>query len=229
MAFTYYKAPIIHVSTSELKFIRLKNSSVSDHTYILDIFLQIAWPLKTPTPGWSGVWQMISRGSYPGRTSVVFLPMIDLIPSDPSCIFSTMLFVSDQALQHKKTAILTFDQPMYWKAYGIKVKEQPNSHLKKMVLRLGCFYMCMSSLGSIGHIMFGSGLQETFELIYAKNAVPHFLSGKAVSRASRAHMLLETALFTLIQSKSVDTSQEEQPSQGLTTISDETDLSDMSF
>lgn len=52
---TYYKAPIIHVSTSELKFIRLEDSSVSDHTYILDIFFQIAWPLKTPTPRWSGV------------------------------------------------------------------------------------------------------------------------------------------------------------------------------
>lgn len=77
--------------------------------------------------------------------------------------------------------------------------------------------------------MFGSSLQETFELIFAKNAVPHILSGKAVSRASRAHMPLETALFTLIQSKSVDTSQEEQPSQRLTTVSDETDLSDMSF
>lgn len=42
-------------------------------------------------------------------------------------------------------------------------------------------------------------------------------------------MLLETALFTLIQSKSVDTSQEEQPSQGLTRVSDETNLSNMSF
>lgn len=48
---------------------------------------------------------------------MVFLPMIDLSPSDPSCIFSTVLYVSDQALQHKKTAaILTFDQPLYWKA-----------------------------------------------------------------------------------------------------------------
>lgn len=75
--------------------------------------------------------------------------------------------------------------------------------------------------------MFGSGLQGTFELIYAKNAVPHILNCKAVSRASIVHMLLETALFTLIQSKSVDTSQEEKPSQGLTTISDATDVSDM--
>lgn len=50
---TYYKASNIHVSTSELKFIRLDDPSVSDHAYILDIFLQIAWPLKTPTPGCS--------------------------------------------------------------------------------------------------------------------------------------------------------------------------------
>lgn len=91
---------------------------------------------------------------------MVFLPMIDLSPSDPSCIFSTMLFVSDQALQHKKTAILTFDQPLYWKAYEIKAEEQPNSDLKKMALRLGGFHMCMSFLGSIGHIMFGSGLKR---------------------------------------------------------------------
>lgn len=42
---------------------------------------------------------------------MVFLPMIDFSPSDPSRIFSTMLFVSDQGLQHKKTAIPTFDQP----------------------------------------------------------------------------------------------------------------------
>lgn len=72
---------------------------------------------------------------------MVFLPMIDLSPSDPSCIFSTMLYVSDQALQHKKTAILTFDQPLYWKAYEIKAKKQANSDLKKMVLRLGGFHL----------------------------------------------------------------------------------------
>lgn len=129
----------------------------------------------------------------------------------------------------QENSYTSFDQPLYWKACEIKAKEQPNSDLKKMVLRLERFHMCISFLGSIGHIMFRSGLQNTCELIYAKNAVPHNLSGKAVSRASRTHMLLETALSTLIQSKSVDTSQKEQPSQGLTTISDETDLSDISL
>ena len=38
----------------------------------------------------------------------------------------------------------------------------------------------MSFLGSIGHIMKGSRMQEVLELIYADNTVSHMLSGKAV-------------------------------------------------
>ena len=41
----------------------------------------------------------------------------------------------------------------------------------------------MSFLGCIGHLMVGSVLQELLELVYAKNAVIHMLSGKALSRA----------------------------------------------
>ncbi len=39
----------------------------------------------------------------------------------------------------------------------------------------------MSFLGSIGHLMAASGLQEVLELIYAPNAVIHMLSGKAIA------------------------------------------------
>ena len=43
----------------------------------------------------------------------------------------------------------------------------------------------MSFLGSIDHLMAGSGLQELLETVYAGNGVKHMLSGKAVSRAIR--------------------------------------------
>lgn len=46
----------------------------------------------------------------------------------------------------------------------------------------------------IGRIMSGSGLREILELIYAPNAASHMSSGKAVSRAVRAMMHLETAM-----------------------------------
>ena len=46
--------------------------------------------------------------------------------------------------------------------------------------------MEMSFLGSIGHIMAGSGIKELFEMIYASQAVEQIMSRKAISRAVRA-------------------------------------------
>lgn len=56
--------------------------------------------------------------------------------------------------------------------------------------------MEMSFLGSIDHIMTGSGLQGVLEVVYASNTVGHMLSGKAVSRAVRGHLLVDAALNT---------------------------------
>ncbi|VDI39229.1 Hypothetical predicted protein [Mytilus galloprovincialis] len=118
-----------------------------------------------------------------------------------SCIYSTLLFVSNQAHRYNRTPVLTFDQPLYWKALTIIQNEHPNSQLKSVVLRLGAFHTEMSFLGCIGHIMRSSGLQEILELIYAPNAVTHMLSGKAVARAIRGHMLVDTAIHSLLVSK----------------------------
>ena len=65
-----------------------------------------------------------------------------------------------------------------------------------MVLRLGGFHAEMSFLGAIGHLMGGSGLQQVFVTIYA--SVEHILSGKAISRAVRAHLLVDAVLNGLV-------------------------------
>ena len=57
----------------------------------------------------------------------------------------------------------------------------------------------MSFYGSIGTIMAGSGIDKLFENIYGQNAVKHMLSGKAVARANRAHILTESALLIKLQ------------------------------
>ena len=56
----------------------------------------------------------------------------------------------------------------------------------------------MSFLGSIGHLMTGSGLQEFLEVVYASNSVSHMLGGKAISRAVRGHFLVDAALNTML-------------------------------
>lgn len=109
---------------------------------------------------------------------------------DASCILSTMHFVCNQAVKYKMVPVLTFDQPLYWKAMEIILSEGNNSRVKGSVLRSGGFHTYMSFLGAIGHLMQGSGLASIFDLIYAEATVPYMLCGKEVSRATRAHLIL---------------------------------------
>ena len=46
--------------------------------------------------------------------------------------------------------------------------------------------------------MVGRGLQELLEVIFARNTVAHILSGKAVARAIRGHLLLDSVLHTIL-------------------------------
>ena len=105
--------------------------------------------------------------------------MIDVDPTDMTCIYSTLSFISDQASRYEYTPIITFDQPLWWKSLKIVSNELQDSKLKSIILRLGGLQVEMSFLGCIGHITAGSGIEEVLELVYAKNAVPHILSGKA--------------------------------------------------
>ena len=76
--------------------------------------------------------------------------MIDLDPSDPSCIFSTLKFVSLQAAKHGVTPIVTFDQPLYWKALTIIRAQSSGTYMKNIILRLGGLHIQMNFMGSIG-------------------------------------------------------------------------------
>jgi hypothetical protein len=72
-------------------------------------------------PGWSDLMEMVCTGSNPGLSNITFLPMIDLNHSDMSCVYSTLKFVSKEASHHNRTPVITFDQPLYWKALIIMI------------------------------------------------------------------------------------------------------------
>ena len=181
-------------SFTSMKFEKLQELRKINTTWKLDILMKIMWPLKSPMAGWSGLMQMVCTGNNPGLSNVTFLPMIDLNPSDMSCVYSTLKFVSKEASRYNRTPVITFDQPLYWKALMITCGEE----CKNVVVRLGAFHTEMSFLGSIGSLMSGTGLKELLELVYAPNTVTHMLSGKAVSRSVRGFMLVDTALHCLI-------------------------------
>ena len=56
----------------------------------------------------------------------------------------------------------------------------------------------MSFLGSLRTLMKGSGLEDLFAEMYGENSITHMISGKAIARATRAHILAESALISLL-------------------------------
>lgn len=97
--------------------------------------------------------------------------MIDLTPSSPTCVRSTLEYLCDIAQKHGVTPIVTFDQQLYWIALMV-IEDQPmSSRLRRIVLILGGFHTEMSLLGAIGSIMDGSGLKEMMTQVFAKGSV----------------------------------------------------------
>ena len=204
------RIPILHYNgpredPQKLVYRDLENLKVKDRTANLDLLWKLTLPLlRSPRPGWSGTMQNVCLGAHPGKSSIVFLPMIDMDPGDLTCINSTLTFIAEQASRYGVTPIVTFDQPLWWKALTLIQDEPRGSKLKSIVLRLGGLHMEMSFLGCIGYLMSGSGIEDLLELVYAKNAITHMLSGKAIARAVRGHFLVDAALNALLVCNTFD-------------------------
>ena len=176
------------------------------YTLPSELFSNLLWhsggifsKATSPRSNWSGFMQHVfsdEQKPTPAKSEVLLLPIIDLNPSDESCIYSTLTYIQSQAEQlHIPTPCITFDQPLWLKATEIIKAKSMN-----MVCRLGGFHTMMSFMGSIGSMMKGSGLEEALETVYGPNAVTHMMSGKAVSRAF-AWTLLGRGCVSLIGCK----------------------------
>ena len=109
-----------------------------------------------------------------------------------------LLFASAECAKRNQTCIVTFDQPLYLKSSEIVAAADKNSPLSSIVVRLGGFHFLMSFLGCIGQNMEGSGLEQLWETVYAKNTLPHLITGHAYARSLRAHILTLIALYSII-------------------------------
>lgn len=171
-----------------------------------DILWQYSMKFKDPIPHWGGYMQILHNNdpvNHSGKAQITFLPIIDMNPSDMSCIYSTLNFVSRIAHSLKKPTIITFDQPLFWKASKI-IHSSDNTMINDIVLTLGTFHTVMNLLGALGTIMQNSGLDNILGTIYTENSVIHMLRGKAVSRALRGHFLVDLCLSFLLAEKITD-------------------------
>ena len=114
--------------------------SVTDKTEDFDYLWKIARPF-TQDPEFSLFMSAATnQQDHAGVSGITFLPMIDLNPTDMTCILSTLHFVKDLAAKREVTPVLTFDQPLYWKAQAI-LSQTDDRLLQNIVLRLGGFHL----------------------------------------------------------------------------------------
>lgn len=86
-------------------------------------------------------------------------------------------FIIINTTQHSViiTLFVTFDQPLYSKAYDIIANA--NLFEKSLVARLAQFHMLMFFFGCIGYIMGGSSIKEALSTIYAEKTVELVYTG----------------------------------------------------
>ena len=70
---------------------------------------------------------------HPGQLSIAFLPMTDLYSGDKTCILSMLDIVCDLTNKHQVPSIITFDQPLCWKAAEIIMDAPKSNHFESIV------------------------------------------------------------------------------------------------
>ncbi|XP_043501617.1 uncharacterized protein LOC122523810 [Polistes fuscatus] len=132
---------------------------------------------------WRGFMEVLTTDNTNDVSKVVCLPLINQPSSNMSTINTALRTALVETRRiNQKMCFETFDQPLYYKACAIVAASQ--DILKNVVVRL-----LMSYLGSIGHIMNGSGLEDIWAVTYAPASVKKMLTGHAYARAMRAHIL----------------------------------------
>ena len=82
---------------TEVTYQKLVTMEAQYPTADLDLIWKTVILFVPSRPAWSGMMQFVQHGNHLGKSSFVFLPIIDMKHSDA-------------------TPIITFDQPFWWKA-----------------------------------------------------------------------------------------------------------------
>lgn len=195
-------------SGASLQSVKVKQIEVPNeahHPELFDTLWLVAKHEKIPLPEWKGYLTSITTGDFSEKTRVITLPFINAPPSDYETIYTSLHYANELiGATHKgvegspQRVIITFDQPLYWKAREIVAAAPSESPISKCVIRLGGFHLLMSYLGCIGYLMAGSGLKELLSTVFAQLSVDKMLQGHAFARAVRGHLIVSTALATKI-------------------------------
>ena len=160
-------------------------------------------------PEYNGYNTMVTRRqgvSMQPKTKAVYLPLIDMTPSDPDTIM-TALHEAKRLTKERgqKNVIFTSDQQLY--KVAVEVQWAYPREFSDVINRLGGMHTLMSFAGTVGTLMQGSGLSEILESTFA--GVTKMLSGKKFPQNIRAiRLVLEELLRSTMSDGSISTMEE---------------------
>ena len=155
-----------------LKSLAVRRASEVNHSFLQDILA------KEDCPEFHGYNTKLCReqGHLPQpKTKAIYLPLIDMKPSDPDTMLTAMVRVQELTLQTGQTfSLLTCDQQLY--RIAVHVSWDQAERFKDMYLRLGGMHALMSFAGAVGSLMAESRLSDILSEVFG--GVPKMLSGK---------------------------------------------------
>ena len=149
-----------------------------------------------------GSWTVFNQSlssDEPEQTAAGYLPMI-LAPAHEYDTLNTVVrrCMSISAQCGQEHTVITVDQALYCKL--MELKWSVEEYKEKLIPRLGGLHTAMNFLKVIGDHMAGSGLAEVWieSGLLGEGAAHLVLSGKAYTKAMRAHKLTLQALWRIL-------------------------------
>ena len=184
----------------ELESKQMVNYSTSvDFMFLEDIGKSSETKLTPEYNGYNNKLALESGRSIKNKTQVWFKPMIDMRPSDPSCIKTAMMLaVRETQESGQQYTVFTADQQLYKVAVDVSWV-YPNLFPKtKFIIRLGGMHLLMNFLGCVGKLMTNTGLEEVLSCAFG--SVKKMLIGKYFPQNIRAlRMVLEELISPILQ------------------------------
>ena len=126
------------------------------------------------------------------KTKAMYLPLIDMTPSDPDTIVTSLRQAQQITTEcDQEYVIFTADLQLY--RVAVNVLWAYPEQFDKIVLRLGGMHTLMSFIGSAGPLMAGSGLYELLESTLA--GVQKMMTGKKFPQNVRALRIVAEELL----------------------------------
>ena len=126
------------------------------------------------------------------KTKAMYLPLIDMTPSDPDTIVRALRQAQQITTEcGQEYVVFTADLQLY--RVAVNVLWAYPEQFDKVVLRLGGMHTLMSFIGSVGSLMAGSGLYELLESTFA--GVQKMMTGKKFPQNVRALRIVAEELL----------------------------------